>query len=176
MNKLTKIALAIILPTTLALTGCAVHTTSADPSAAVATSQPSSATPNYLKSFGDVITWKDGLSVSVSAPTPYTPSESAAGAVAGQPNLQFTVLLTNNSKVVVKPIGYPNATSGGQSASSIVDFGANVGNTPADVNVLPGQSLQWIEAFSVIDPTDITFTYSPGFEYKDAIFTTQAVK
>lgn len=173
MNKITKITLAIILPATLALTGCAVHTTSSDPGAVVATAKPSSPALSYIKAFGDVVTWEDGLSLSVSTATPYTPSDSAAGLVSGQTNLQFTLVLTNHTKDVVKPFGFDDLTSGGTAASSIFDIAGNIGQGPDGSVILPGQSFKWIEGFSVADPKSLTLSYTPDLDHKEVIFTTE---
>jgi hypothetical protein len=172
MNTIKKFAVIALLPVALLLSGCAVTGAAphSDPKAsAAAAPSPSPKQDSLLKGFGQTITYTTGVSVSVSAPSPYTPSEEAAGVVAGQQVVQFNVVVTNNSADSVDIAGYPQATSGGQPAHSITDLGANVGNTPM-TTLLAGQSLQWAEAFSVANPADVTFQYAPVMTYKTAIF------
>lgn len=166
MKKVFAIAM---LPIVLILSACSIQgSTHVDSKATVA---HASSTQNPLtKGFGDVITYKDGVSVSVSKPVPYNPSASAGNGIAGQSDVVFTMVVTNHSKQNLEFTGFPQATSGGKSAYDITDIGNNVGNTP-DSTLLPGQSITWLEAFSVADPSNITLEYSPSFVYDQAIFT-----
>src|SRR6187402_3115697 len=64
----------------------------------VSESTPSAAPENeYIKAFGDVKTWENGVSLSVSTPSAFTASEYALGAVEGQAQVVFTFVLTNGS-------------------------------------------------------------------------------
>jgi hypothetical protein len=170
--NIKKITAAALLPFALLLSGCAVTGAAphSDPKAsAAAAPAPSPKQDSLLKGFGQTITYTTGVSVSVSTPAPYTASAEAAGVVDGQQTLQFNVVVTNNSKQNFDMSGFPEATSGGQPAHAITDLGANVGNTPM-TTLLPGQTVQWVEAFSVANPADITFQYAPSMEYQKAIF------
>jgi hypothetical protein len=171
MNTMKKIALAIALPVVLLLSACSIQGAShADPNVTAA-AKPSQAahTDPLLKGFGDIITYKDGMSVTVSKPAPYTPTAEAAGVLGGVPTLLFTFVVKNNSKVPVDISGWPLATSDGQEATAITDLGHLVGNTPA-MTLLPGQGITWQEGFNVVDPSNITIQYRPGFNYGKAIF------
>jgi len=176
MNTIQKISIAIALPVVLLMSGCAVQgSTHADPKASSATVEkpaPAPVTDPLVKKFGEVVTYKDGVSVSVSPAAPYTPSPEAAGATAGMTYIQVTLVVTNNSDKTLDQAGWPTATSGGQQAAAISDFGQNIGDTPAGP-LLAGQTMKWNEAFSVADAADITIAYSPSFEYKNAIFTSK---
>lgn len=167
MKKLILIAL---LPVLL-LSGCAVSGATHSDTHAAKAHTPAVAVQKdpLLKGFGDVITYKDGLSVSVSKPVDFTPSPEAAGAASGQTAMVFTVVLTNHTKGSVDIGGFPTATSGGTTSASIADIGANISNTP-NTTLLQGQTLSWQEGFSIADPTNITFQYAPGFDYANAIF------
>lgn len=166
-----KLSIAIALPIVLLLSGCAVtshgHT---DPHASAAAQPSKPASDPLVKNFGEVVTYDDGVSVSVSAPSPYTVSDSAMGQISGQQNLVVTIVITNNSKKTLDIVGTPNAKSGGQQAASIADLQNNVGDW-ASGPLIAGQSIKWQSAFSVVDPTSLTVAYSPDFDHKDAIFT-----
>lgn len=124
---------------------------------------------NY--SFGDVVTFEDNLSLSVSAPAPYTPSEYAAGVVEGQQVLLFEFVLTNNTGENFDPtLVYATASSGGVEAGSVFDTGEGIDFNPTTA-ILPGQTVKWKQAWSVADPAAITMEISVGFEYDDIIFT-----
>ncbi len=146
--------------------------TSSAPSApaSAAASDAASAGPaastNY--SFGDTVTYKDGLAITVSAPTPYTPSDSAAGADQAA-NIQFTITLKNGTTKNYDPLLYPTVSSNGTEASSITDIGNKVGLAPTTA-VPAGQSITFVTAFSVADPTKLVLDISPGFGYDEAVF------
>jgi hypothetical protein len=178
MNKLNKIAVPIVLPLAVILTGCAAHTDSPDPHAVVAEPPASHQQENGVKPFGSVFTYEDGLSISVSVPTPYTPTDDAL-AIAKASGLsddltirQFAIAITNGTKDPMSPATLPKVSSGGTEAFWISDVANHVGFGPSD-EILPGQSVQWIEAFGVADVNDITMTISPDFDYNDTTFTTK---
>ena len=159
-----------------ALTGCTVGGAAQTDTKASAASKPSAAASSpsnpLQKKLGEVVTYKDGLSVSVSPPSPYTPSAEAAGVQDGATNIVFNVVITNNSKKNVDVGGFPTVNSGGTQASSITDLGANVGVSPA-TTLLPTQKITFQDAFSVKDAGDITYLITPGIGYDQAIFTSK---
>ena len=91
-----RTALAVIVTITLLLAGCSTQGTGTTESPPSGTNRPADASDTSAESaalsspsaddaaasanpkFGDTYTWKDGLAVTISVPTPYTPSESAA--------------------------------------------------------------------------------------------------
>jgi len=116
------------------------------------------------------------VSLSVSAPSAFTPSESALGAVPGQAMVVFTFVLTNGSDAALDPMVFPTASSGGTEAELIYDSGNALGivsNGPT-TSLLPGQVVQWYVAFSVVDVNDITLEASPSFAHQNVIFTNVA--
>jgi len=127
-----------------------------------------------IKSFGEVVTYEDGVSISVSMVGEFTPTPYAAGVTAGKIPTVFLIVVTNNSKQAIKPYTFALANSGGMPAEGISDIGneeyGELGFDPTGT-ILPGQTLQWYTAFSLADPLDVTMEISPGFEYEDAIFT-----
>jgi hypothetical protein len=163
----------IVLPLTFLLAGCAVGASHDVDRSAPAAAQPSTAPENPLqKKLGEVVTYKDGLSVSVSAPAPYTPSAQAAGVQDGATNLVFNVVIKNGGTKNVNIGGFPEVNSGGESAHSITDLGSNIG-VPPNTTLLPSQSITFQDAYSVKDQADITYLITPGVGYQQAIFTSK---
>lgn len=185
MNN-TKLSLAVsaFALSAILLTGCSVAAESTPDPAASAASTPTedSAEPAaeetvnpLIKPFGEIVTYEDGVSISVSPGASFTPGEYAQGAESGTP-LVFKVIITNNSDVTVEPAAIPSATSGGQPATYIADVAnpeyGDLGMFPT-TTLLPGQTIEWYTAFAVADPADVTYQISPtSFDYDSAIFTT----
>ncbi|MCD2441432.1 DUF2510 domain-containing protein [Agromyces sp. SYSU K20354] len=126
--------------------------------------------------FGDTMTWDDGVSLTVSVPEPYTPSEFAVGATQAE-NVVFTLTLTNNSPEELQPLPLPTLSSGDQEVSQIFDIGSDVFDPGDDVGipptapVAPGASISWRAAWSVDDPSSLTLQAAPSFRYPNATFT-----
>ena len=118
--------------------------------------------------FGDTVTYKDGLAITVSAPTPYTPSSTAAGADQAA-NIQFTITVQNGTAKNYDPLLFPTVSSNGTEASSISDIENKVGLPPTTA-VPAGGSITYVAAFSVADPSKLVFDITPGFGYDEAIF------
>lgn len=180
MKKIIAVAAAAALALTLA--GCVgVRDTSSPEPAQPSAPGPDTVTPPTFAEapepdpapenmpFGNAVTYEDGMSISVSTPSPYTPSEYAAGNDYPT-NLSFTITVTNGTGANVDAYAYVQVTSGGTSGSQIFDLNTSY---PTGV-ILPGQSLSWVENWSVADPNAIVLSVAPGFEYTDAIFTNVA--
>ncbi len=156
---------------TLALAGCSVGhdsgTNAAGASDGSSTPTASSSNPK----FGQTVTYKDGLQVTVGVPTSYTPSASAAGATQAV-NLQFPITVKNGTSKNFSPtLVTVAASSNGTEGSQITDLGNNSMGLPPTTDVLPGSSLSWSVAFSVADQASTILQISPGFSEEKAIFT-----
>lgn len=146
-----------------------------DPGADPAPEQPEAPIEGAL-AFGETMTWDDGVSISVSAPGPYTPSDFAVGANNAN-NVVFTVTITNSSTEDLQPLPLPALSSGDQDVSQIFDIGSDVfgpgddvGFPPAET-IEPGGSVSWRAAWSVDDPSSLTLQVAPNFLYPSATFT-----
>lgn len=183
-NYLAALVFVILgLALMMILSACSTPRADApDPKASAATIEESpeaeeevSAPPvnNLVKQFGEVVTYEDGLSVSLSAPTQFTPTEYAQGVVEGQTPMIFKVVLTNGTEEPVDPYTYVTVSSAGAESGIIGDFGnpevGDVGGFPTTA-VLPGQTVEWLVGFSIADPSSITADVSTGFA-DSAIFT-----
>jgi hypothetical protein len=120
--------------------------------------------------FGQVVTYDDGMEISVSEPTPFTPSGSAVGADQAV-NLSFTVTITNGTSADYDPFSFSTVTSGGVDASLIIDPDDGAEGLPPVDTIPAGQTVTYVEAYSVADANDIVYDVAPGFEYQTARFT-----
>ncbi|WP_242492417.1 DUF2510 domain-containing protein [Agromyces binzhouensis] len=122
--------------------------------------------------FGETMVWSNGVSMTVSGPEPFTPSDISAGDDQAV-NLVFTLTIQNDSGENVQPVVFSQLSSGGTEASRIFDVGAEGGQVgiPPTTAILPGESITWNEAWSVADPGSLTMQTAPSFEYEDVIFT-----
>ncbi|NEN04718.1 DUF4190 domain-containing protein [Diaminobutyricibacter tongyongensis] len=137
--------------------------------AAGASAAPSAAPADTNFKFGQTVTYKDGLAITVSTPTPFTPSDSAAGATQAK-NIVFTITVKNGTAKNYDPLVYTSLSSGGTEADSIFDVGGDIGNAPT-TTILAGQSTTWKEAYSVADPAHLVMDVNPGFGYNKSTFT-----
>lgn len=180
-----KIMLAAAIITLV--TGCA--STEGDAGeATTGSNRPASATPaeeapseepaepvDENLAFGDTFTYKDGLSVTVSAPKPFTPSESACciKAGSGQKALLFTVTLVNGTSANFDPGAFSTTVqSKNVEAESIFD--TDIMGAPS-TTLLPGREASFKIAYAVADPADLVLEVSPDFfEHKTYIVTNAA--
>ena len=122
--------------------------------------------PTGNLAFGEAATYADGVSISVSTPAPYTPGQYAAG-VEFPTSVSFTVTITNGTAENLDAYAYTTITSGGQAGSQVFDENSTY---PTGV-ILPGQTLSWVENWSVADAAAIVLSIQPGFSYDPAVFT-----
>lgn len=122
--------------------------------------------------FGETLAWEDGVSMTVSAPEPFTPSDLAVGADQAV-NVVFTLTITNDSSENVQPIVVSTLSSGDTEASRILDVGAEGGQVgiPPTTPIVPGDSITWQEAWSVADVGSLTMRTAPSFGYEAVVFT-----
>ncbi|MGR0220750.1 DUF2510 domain-containing protein [Agromyces sp. ZXT2-6] len=122
--------------------------------------------------FGDTMEWDDGVTMTVSEPEPFTPSDLSAGADQAV-DLVFTLTITNGSSENVQPIVLSTLSSGGTEATRIFDVGAEGGQVgiPPTTAILPGESVTWQEAWSVADEASLTMQTAPSFQYEQVVFT-----
>ena len=102
-------------------------------------------TQDAAEKFGSTATWPDGVSLTISKPQPFEPSEYAAGVDGVRKFAVVEVTLSNGSSA---PIEASNAllraTSGNGGAGTVFDGDRS---TLPTSRVLPGKSLKWRQAF-----------------------------
>jgi len=143
-----------------------VQETAAADAAAAPAAEPES-TLNKLPKFGETVTF-DGLSVGVSAPEAFSPSQYAFGADQAA-NVKFTVTLTNTGSEGYDPVlTFISASSGQQEATQIFDEALMGAPT---TTILPGQAVSYQVGFSVADPAQIVLDVTGGFDYETVTYT-----
>ncbi len=151
--------------------GAGVNRPTASSDANTSSSPATSAAESTISKFGQAFTFRNGLSVSVGLPEPYTPSPTASTSSIDSQYVAFTVNVVNGSSDIYEPASFTaNLQSGNTEAQEVFDSANGYSGSPS-TSVLPGRESQFGIAFEVADPTDLVLELSPGFEYRDAIFT-----
>ena len=121
--------------------------------------------------FGQTYTWEDGLSVTISAPVAFTPSEFAALEDAAAYVL-FDVVIVNGTSENYDPVIFTTTVqSGTAEGSRVFDGASGLGGSPSTA-LLAGREVTFKIGYGVADPADIVMEVRPGFDYDSAIFTT----
>ncbi|MGB5952577.1 MAG: hypothetical protein WBG57_08715 [Ornithinimicrobium sp.] len=120
-------------------------------------------------SFGDTVAWDDGISLSVSEPEPYEPTESAAGNEGFDEAVKFTVTVTNDTDEEVSLLFlFATVTSGGSEGSQVFDYGGGLEFAFDDVP--PGEQTEVEQAHAVNDADDVVVNISPDLFYDEVEF------
>lgn len=123
-----------------------------------------------VAAFGEAYTWSDGLSVTISAPESYSPSDYAAGVVDGQSAVTLQITLVNGTGAAFDPVMTSvTAQSGNTEASQIFDSGQGMEGSPM-TKILPGRETTYAVAFSVADPADLVVEFAPDWEHASVLF------
>jgi len=156
-------------PTMPPTTSVAV-TTAPPPPSSPATSSSTTDDATGTAKFGGAFKWKTGVQVTVSAPAPFTPSKSAA---VGEPRpahfVKIEIVVVNGATTIYDPSAITvSAQSANVEAKKVYD--SDMGSSPS-TKVLPGREVKFSVAFGVADPKDLVVQVRPGFEYRDALWT-----
>ncbi len=122
--------------------------------------------------FGQTYTYTDGLSITISKPQPFRPSDTAA-VTRSNAYRQFTVTIVNKTGRRYDPSGFSTTVqSANEEAEQIFDSARGIGGSP-DTTLLKNREAKFRIAYSLADPKDIVMEVSPDFgEYENAIYTT----
>lgn len=183
MTLISKLAIAVA-GAAVVLTGCSVPVAGEASAASSAPTTTRSAytppiytppaaqqTSSNIGALGvDTFTYADGLAVSVSKPEVYTPGKYSAGndfPVA----VRLVVTVTNNSSKAFDPTLFQvDASFGGQSASRIFDSANDIGSAP-QTQVLPGKSISFPVAFSIIEGGgELQVDTTPSWSHNSSVF------
>lgn len=139
-------------------------------SASASASEDSHSTDSGTGKIGGTYTWDDGVSVTVSQPKAFKPTESAAGNDdKSLKNFEkYTVTIKNDSDEPVDPAMFTmTGNSGGKEAERIFDTG--ISSLPS-TKIQPGKSLSFDVAYAMADPKDASFDVSLDFDREEATF------
>lgn len=137
------------------------------------TSEDSEEGSDETHEFGSTATYRDGLSVTVSSPSDYTPSESSFGSEGYPHSVKFDVKLVNKSGKPFDPsLVYLSVQSGNTEAEEIFDSENGLDGSPT-TTLLDGRESTFPVAFGVSDPKDLVLEVSTGdFDKGTTIFVT----
>lgn len=172
-------AILAVSATALVIAGCGTTGTTNDSppegsngdkasAAAKATEKPKAANPT----FGEAYTWKDGITIKISQPESFKPSEYSVTKKSAA-YLKFNVRLINKTGEPFDPaLVYATLQSGNEESEPVFDSENGIGNSPS-TKLLDGREVKWIIGFGVKDPKDLVLEISPdaGIQYTAAIFT-----
>jgi hypothetical protein len=134
------------------------------------TPTPTPEQPEYGEFGGAGFTYDDGITLTITAPEAFEPSEYAFTGTDWPAYIRFDITLTNGTDAPFDPAGaYGTISSGGQEGEAVFDTDNGLNGTPT-TPVLPGKSITWSEGYGVADPADLTFQVAPGFEHEAALF------
>lgn len=123
------------------------------------------ASGNLTKSFGSTFTWDDGTAITVTAPKPYTPSQTAAIDPAKKQLNEYVVMdvtVKNGTKAAINPMVINvQATTGDEDAEAVFDSEKGIDMPTADI--LPGQSKHWKAVFARQKGQPFVVQVSNGF-------------
>jgi hypothetical protein len=126
--------------------------------------------PEYGEFGGAGFTYDDGITLTITAPEAFTPSEYAYTGTEWPEYIRFDITLTNGTGAPFDPSGiYGTLASGGGEAEAVFDTDNGLEGSPVTA-VLPGKSVTWSEGYGVADPADLTFQIAPSFEHEAALF------
>ena len=122
--------------------------------------------------FGDTLSYDNGLEVTVSAPQPYTPSESAyVDGPAPAAFVAFDVTVVNGTGEDYDPIElFLTLQSGSTEEAQVFDTANGLDGTPYQT-LLPGRSVAFTVGFGASDPADLVMEVTPGFDYEPVVYT-----
>ena len=129
--------------------------------------------PDEPNTFGSTYTFDDGVSIHVSEPEPFTPTEWAAGGESHDQHVSFSVRVVNKSGAPFDAsMIYASVASGAGEGDEVFDTDAGL-DGPPETSVLDGREVTWKVGFGVDDPEDIVMQVEASWDHDPAIFTTE---
>lgn len=134
-----------------------------------ATDSPAEASSEVA--FGKTYTYKDGLSVTVSKPSTYHPTSSAAITKKWPHYVTFKVTVVNKTANKVDlNLFTATAQSSSKEAEAVFDSEGGLEGPPS-TRLLKGRESTFKIGFGVQDPKDIVMDVAPDFDHDTATFT-----
>lgn len=126
-----------------------------------------------LAKFGEAYTYPDGLSISISEPEEFQPSEYAAVDETAASYVRFTVTVDNGTDTEFDPtLVLVTASSAEHESEQVFDIDQKLGGSPS-TTVLPGNKVSFDVGFGVQDASDLLVSVTPNDDWSraDALFT-----
>lgn len=178
-----RLATVAIFTVVVGLSGCgATATPSGDvprgdnhPSGATNSGSEESpgGTQSGVQAFGKAYTWDGGLSLTVSKPKAYTPSDSSSAMMSKKFKhfRAFDIVVVNKtSEPVDLSLFHATVQSSNEEGEQVFDYAKGFEGSPS-TKLLPQRESKFKIAFGLKDPKDIVMEVTPGmFEYDSVIF------
>ncbi|MGX5696841.1 DUF2510 domain-containing protein [Agromyces soli] len=121
--------------------------------------------------FGQTVEFASGLEGVVEEPVPFTPSDESAGADYAE-NFVVSITVTNTSDAPITLESFTEMLGGGTLGSQVFDSyeGQELGSIGGE-ELAPGESLTWLEGWSVESSDELVFYLEPTFDDDAATFT-----
>ncbi|USQ81720.1 hypothetical protein [Ornithinimicrobium faecis] len=124
-----------------------------------------------LFSFGETVTYADGLELTVGQPEAYQPGQYAAGSDHHDAFVRFPLSMTNGTDEPVDASWIVvTVQSGTGEGERVFDAGNGISGDP-DSTLLQGRTNEWDIVFGVDDPEDMVMSIAPGWDYDSMIYT-----
>lgn len=187
MRKTTILAAPSIAATVLVLAGCGgtsgapsegdagtnrpTTSSSESPADTAADSPAAEEAGDGTQKFGDSYKYEDGLTVTVSKPAKFKPSDVSFVSKPQKDYRQFTITVVNKTGKPYDPSMFTaSLQSGNEEMEEIFDSAKGFEGSPT-TKVLNGRETKFKIGFGAADPADMVLELAPGFEYQSAIFT-----
>jgi hypothetical protein len=124
--------------------------------------------PDNIAEWREAWTWDDGLSVRLTKPKPFVPSDTAA--TGHQPHhIKFTVTIVNDTDALYDPAAslWFTMQSGNREADQVFD--GDMGGSPS-TKLLPGREAAFQSGWNVMNPDDLVFEVQPSFDHQAVLF------
>lgn len=135
------------------------------------TQEPTKEAPAVNPKFGETFKYANGVSVTITAPVLFKPSEYATSGKAPA-YVAFDVTIVNGGTTNYDPtLAFFTAQSGNVEAAEVYDSAQGFQGSP-NTPLLPGRETKFKIGYGVADPADIVMEARVGFDFDSVIFTT----
>ena len=118
--------------------------------------------------FGLTKTYGDGLRVTVSKGTNFTPSQYAVGASGKKAFVKHTITIVNGTGKVFDQSSFTASVQRADVKGSQI-YDTDLAGTPT-TKLLKGRESTFVIGFGVADTKDVVLQVQPGFEYESMLF------
>jgi hypothetical protein len=148
----------------------AAESSAADGQATEPAGDRSSADQDAVARFGSAYTYTDGLSVTVSAPKAFTPSEYAADEGKYDNYVKFEVRIVNKTGKTMDPSMFTaTVQSDNEEGDEVYDSEGGLEGAPS-TKLLNGRESKFTVGYGIANPEDIVMEVNPDFDHEPVMF------
>lgn len=113
--------------------------------------------------------WQDGLAVTVGAPKPFKPSESAAGTEKSTRFVAFEIRVVNKTGRAWDPVTFHTSVQSNNEEADEVFDSEQLKDAP-QTKVLSGREAKFTVAYGVANVQDLVMEVTPDYEHDPVLF------